>query len=49
MVAEGNNELMQEFFDTGTLPAEHIITGLQQAVRERRMRWENAATIDTRH
>jgi elongation factor G len=37
MVAEGNDELMEEFFETGTLPVEHIITGLQQAVRERRI------------
>ncbi len=37
MVAEGNDELMQEFFDTGTLPCEHIISGLQQAMRERRI------------
>ena len=28
MVAEGNDELMEEFFDKGTLPAEHIIDGL---------------------
>jgi elongation factor G len=37
MVAEGNDELMEEFFATGTLPVEHIISGLQQAVRERRI------------
>ncbi|MBV8553526.1 MAG: elongation factor G [Acidobacteriaceae bacterium] len=37
MVAEGNDELMEEFFATGTLPCEHIISGLQQAVRERRL------------
>ncbi|MFL6351148.1 MAG: elongation factor G [Bryobacteraceae bacterium] len=37
MVAEGNDELMEEFFETGTLPPEHIVTGLQQAVRERRI------------
>lgn len=37
MVAEGNDELMEEFFETGTLPVDHIITGLQQAVRDRRI------------
>ena len=35
MIAEGNDELMEEFFATGTLPVEHIVSGLQQAVRER--------------
>ena len=29
MVAEGNDELMEEFFATGTLPVEHIVSGLQ--------------------
>jgi len=33
-IAEGNDELMNEFFEQGTLPAEHIITGLHQAVKE---------------
>lgn len=37
MVAEGNDELMEEFFATGTLPVEHIVSGLQQAVAERRI------------
>ncbi|HEX3685467.1 MAG TPA: elongation factor G [Bryobacteraceae bacterium] len=37
MIAEGNDELMEEFFATGTLPCEHIVSGLQQAVRERRI------------
>ena len=37
MVAEGNDELMEEFFATGTLPVEHIINGLKAAVRERRI------------
>jgi elongation factor G len=37
MVAEGNDDLMEEFFETGTLPIEHIITGLQEAVSERRI------------
>jgi elongation factor G len=37
MVAEGNDALMEEFFDKGTLPADHIIEGLQSAIRERRI------------
>ncbi|HMF76061.1 MAG TPA: elongation factor G [Bryobacteraceae bacterium] len=37
MLAEGNDELMEEFFATGTLPVEHIVSGLRQAVRERRI------------
>jgi elongation factor G len=37
MVAEGNDALMEEFFEKGTLPAEHIIDGLRQAVRELRI------------
>ncbi|HEY7212026.1 MAG TPA: elongation factor G [Bryobacteraceae bacterium] len=37
MIAEGNDELMEEFFATGTLPVEHIISGLQEAVRARRI------------
>jgi elongation factor G len=37
MVAEGNDALMEEFFDKGTLPAEHILDGLRDAVRQRRI------------
>lgn len=37
MVAEGDDELMEEFFATGTLPAEHIVSGLRQEMRERRV------------
>jgi elongation factor G len=37
MVAEGNDALMEEFFDKGTLAADHILAGLRQAVRERRL------------
>jgi elongation factor G len=37
MVAEGNDALMEEFFDKGTLPAEHILDGLKQGVREMRV------------
>jgi len=37
MVAEGNDALMEEYFDKGTLPAEHILDGLRSAVREMRI------------
>jgi elongation factor G len=37
MVAEGNDKLLEEFFETGTLPAEHILDGLREAVRTMRM------------
>ena len=37
MIAEGNDELLEEFFETGTLPVEHIVSGLQQAVKDRRI------------
>ena len=37
MVAEGNDVLMEEFFDKGTLAAEHIIEGLKQGIREMRV------------
>ena len=37
MIAEGNDELMEEFFATGTIGTEHIISGLQQEIRERRI------------
>ncbi len=37
MIAEGNDELMEEFFDTGTLPADRIVSGLQESVRDRRI------------
>ena len=32
MVAEGNDALMEEFFEKGTLPVEHILDGLREAV-----------------
>lgn len=34
MVAEGNDALMEEFFAEGTLPPEHIIAGLKDAIAE---------------
>jgi len=37
MVAEGDDELMQEFFDKGTLPAEDLKKGLHAAVVEKRI------------
>jgi elongation factor G len=37
MVAEGNDELMEEFFNNGTLEPEHITAGLKQAVMEMRI------------
>jgi elongation factor G len=37
MVAEGNDELLEEFFEEGTLPVEHILDGLNAAFREMRM------------
>jgi len=37
MVAEGNDELLEEFFSEGTLPVAHIVEGLEQAIRDRRL------------
>ncbi len=37
MVAEGNDELLEEFFAEGTLPVEHIVDGLNAAFREMRI------------
>jgi elongation factor G len=37
MVAEGNDALMEEFFDKGTLPADRIVEGLRLGVREMRI------------
>ena len=37
MVAEGKDDLMEEFFATGTLPMEHIVSGLREEMRERRL------------
>jgi elongation factor G len=37
MIAEGNDALMEEFFEQGTLAPEHIHEGLQSAVREMRI------------
>jgi len=37
MVAEGNDKLMEEFFEKGTIPSEDLIPGLRQAVGEKRI------------
>jgi elongation factor G len=37
LIAEGNDALMEEFFDKGTLAEEHLASGLREAVRERRI------------
>ena len=37
MIAEGNDALMEQFFDKGTLEPEQIQTGLKQAIKERRI------------
>ena len=33
-VAEGDDALMEEFFDKGTIAEEHIVSGLHNAIRE---------------
>ncbi len=37
LVAEGKDELMEEFFSVGTIPEEHLITALHEAIREDRI------------
>jgi elongation factor G len=37
MVAEGNDQLLEEFFDKGTIPIEDLVPGLRQAVAENRL------------
>ena len=37
MVAEGNDKLMEEFFEKGTIPEEDLVPGLRAAVSERRI------------
>ena len=34
LVAEGNDALMEEFFEKGTIPEEHLIPALHKAIRE---------------
>jgi elongation factor G len=37
MLAEGRDDYLEEFFATGTLPVEHILEGLHDGVRDRRI------------
>ena len=37
LVAEGKDELMEEFFAVGTIPEEHLVTALHEAIREDRI------------
>jgi elongation factor G len=37
LVAEGDDALLEEFFDKGTIPEEHLIPALHDAIREDRM------------
>ena len=37
LIAEGNDALMEEFFEKGTLPAEHILDGVQAGVKDLRL------------
>ncbi|MGA7623436.1 MAG: elongation factor G [Candidatus Acidiferrales bacterium] len=37
MVAEGNDELLREFFDQGTLPVHDLVVGLREAVHAKRL------------
>jgi elongation factor G len=37
LVAEGKDELMEEFFSEGTIPEGHLITALHEAIREDRI------------
>jgi elongation factor G len=37
MVAEGNDELMEKFFEKGTIPEADLVPGLKQAIAEKRI------------
>ena len=37
LVAEGKDELLEEFFAVGTIPEQHLITALHEAIREDRI------------
>ncbi len=37
LIAEGDDKLMEEFFEQGTIPLEHLVSGLRAAVRARRL------------
>ena len=34
IIAEGKDELMEEFFNTGTIPEDHLIAALHEAIRD---------------
>jgi elongation factor G len=34
IIAEGKDELMEEFFNTGTIPEEHLVPALHEAIKE---------------
>jgi elongation factor G len=37
LVAEGKDELMEEFFEKGTIPEDHLIAAMHEAIREDRI------------
>jgi elongation factor G len=37
LIAEGKDELMEEFFDKGTIGEEHLVAGLHEAIRDHRI------------
>src|SRR6202034_3382522 len=37
LVAEGKDDLMEEFFNVGTIPEQHLISALHEAIREDRI------------
>ncbi len=37
LIAEGKDDLLEEFFEKGTLPEEHIVAGLDEEMREMRV------------
>jgi elongation factor G len=37
MIAEGNDALMEEFFERGTIGEEHLVNGLREAIRQDRV------------
>jgi elongation factor G len=37
LIAEGDDRLMEEFFEQGTIPLEHLTAGLRQAIHARRL------------
>ena len=37
LVAEGKDELMEEFFEKGTIPEDHLVSAIHEAIREDRI------------